>query len=192
MEKQLLTIDVSHGTTHDGPGMRTTIFVKGCSLQCLWCQNPESIGLKNEVWWNRTDCIGCGSCIEACSNQAISFTQDRLHIQRKVCQRCGNCAEACPSTALSWQGQTYDMQTLLEEILRDRNYYRQFGGGVTCSGGEPLLQYAFLTELFQRLQQEGITTALDTCGCAPQKNLQTLLPFTDYVLYDIKLMDSQT
>lgn len=190
MDKKLLTIDVSHGTTHDGPGLRTTVFVKGCPLRCLWCQNPESICPQNEVWWSARDCIGCGSCAEACKNGAISLGPEGLRIDRVKCQRCGGCAEACPTGAMSWQGQEYDLQTLMEEVLRDRNYYQQFGGGVTCSGGEPLLQYEFISAFFKGLHAEGITTALDTCGCAPRKNLEAVLPWTDYILYDMKLMDS--
>ena len=191
MEKKLLTIDVSHGTTHDGPGMRTTVFVKGCSLCCAWCQNPESIDTKNAVWWTAADCIGCGSCGEACPSGALCMEEKGIRIQRDICLRCGACAEICPSMAMSWQGQEYDMDTLVAEVLRDRNYYAQFGGGVTCSGGEPLLQYAFLAEFFRRMQKEGIPTALDTCGCAPRKNLEAVLPWTNHILYDMKLMDPQ-
>lgn len=190
MEKKLLTIDVSHGTTHDGPGMRTTVFVKGCPLHCLWCQNPESISPKNEVWWTVQDCIGCESCRDNCPVGAISFESTGLQVNRQRCVNCGVCVEECPTTAISWQGREYDMKTLLQEVLRDRNYYQQFGGGVTCSGGEPLLQYEFVAEFFRRMQEAGISTALDTCGCVPRKNLEKVLPWTDYILYDMKLMDS--
>lgn len=191
MNKRLLTIDVSHGTTHDGPGMRTTVFVKGCPLHCVWCQNPESISQKNEVWWSERDCIGCLSCKEACESGALQCDEGGIRIDRGLCKKCGSCVDACPSSAMSWQGQEYDMDVLVKEVLRDRNYYKQFGGGVTCSGGEPLLQYEFIAELFKRMQEEGITTALDTCGFAPRKNLEAVLPFTDYVLYDMKLFDSE-
>lgn len=190
MNGKLLTIDVSHGTTHDGPGMRTTVFTKGCPLHCLWCQNPESIPRENGVWWTSQDCIGCGCCVEACSARAVTLGADGLHIDRERCRNCGDCAVACPTMALSRQGQEYDMDTLMKEVLRDRHYYKQFGGGVTCSGGEPLLQYPFVAEFFRRLQDEGISTALDTCGCVPQKNLESVLPWTDYILFDMKLMDS--
>lgn len=190
MQEKLLTIDVSHGTTHDGPGMRTTVFVKGCPLHCLWCQNPESIARRNEVWWTSNDCIGCNSCFNACPNGALSAGEKGIVIDREKCAACGTCAEACPSSAMSWQGQEYDMETLLKEVLRDRIYYKQFGGGVTCSGGEPLLQAEFVAEFFRRLQEEGITTALDTCGCAPRKNLEAVLPYTNYILYDMKIFDS--
>ena len=187
----LRTIDVSHGTTHDGPGMRTTVFVKGCPLHCVWCQNPESISPHNEVWWSAADCIGCGSCREVCRSGAVSLEDTGIRILREVCQKCGACAEACPTTAMSLQGQEYDLEALLSEVLRDRSYYRQFGGGVTCSGGEPLLQVEFVSAFFKRLREEGITTALDTCGFAPRSHLDMVLPYTDYVLYDVKLLDSE-
>jgi len=187
---KLLTIDVSHGTTHDGPGMRTTVFVKGCPLRCAWCQNPESISPKNEVWWDKTNCIGCMSCVEACPGGALNAAADGIRIDRRQCTVCGACVDACPAEAMTHQGQEYDMDSLIKEVLKDKRYYQQFGGGVTCSGGEPLLQYEFIAEFFRRMQQEGITTALDTCGCVPMENLRAVLPYTNYILYDMKLLDS--
>ncbi len=189
MEKKLLTIDVSHGTTHDGPGMRKTVFVKGCPLPCLWCQNPESIRARNEVWWDASSCIGCGSCAAACTTGALTMLPERIHIDRAACRACGSCVEACPAAAMLWQGQEYDLETLLTEVLRDRAFYEQFGGGVTCSGGEPLLQAEFVEAFFRRLRAEGISTALDTCGCAPRENLERVLGQTDCLLYDVKLLD---
>ena len=191
MDKKLLTIDVSHGTTHDGPGMRTTVFVKGCPLHCRWCQNPESISPRNEVWWDGANCIGCRSCLSACPSGALTAEHDGLRIDRSVCRACGECAEACPAAAMTWQGQEYGMDELVKEVMKDRAYYRQFGGGITCSGGEPLLQYEFVSEFFRRMHGEGVTTALDTCGCAPEKNLEAVLPHTDYILYDMKIMDRE-
>ena len=122
-DKTLLTIDVSHGTTHDGPGMRTTVFVKGCSLRCRWCQNPESIGARNEPWWDARSCIGCLSCRDACPTGALSFTDKGLSINRSVCRACLSCCEACPAEALSPEAQRYTMDALLREVLRDRTYY---------------------------------------------------------------------
>ncbi len=188
--QKLLTIDVSHGTTHDGPGMRTTVFVKGCPLHCLWCQNPESISRRNEVWWDKTSCIGCGLCIAACKNHALNAAAEGIRIDLSRCAACGECADICPAEAMSRQGQEYDMDALIKEVLKDRLYYRQFGGGVTCSGGEPLLQHEFVAEFFRRMHEEGITTALDTCGCVPVENLKTVLPYTNYILYDMKIFDS--
>ena len=188
---KLSAIDVSHGTTHDGPGMRTTVFVKGCSLHCLWCQNPESISKRNEPWWDKTHCIGCASCKDACKNGALSMDGDGVHIDRKKCLACLKCTEACPSEALTPEAQSYDLESLLRELLKDEHFYKENSGGVTFSGGEPLLQYEFIVEVFKSLQSRGITTALDTCGAAPQRNLEAILPYTDYVLYDMKIFDSE-
>lgn len=190
MENKLLVIDVSHGTTHDGPGMRTTVFTKGCSLRCQWCQNPESISIKNQTWWSKNDCIGCLSCVNICPNRALEMLEEGIVINRDKCQACGNCVAECPSTAMAWQGMEYDFGTLLEEVLRDKLYYRQFQGGVTCSGGEPLLQSKFIAGFFCRLKEEGISTAIDTCGFVPKKNIEEVLPYTDYILYDLKIFDS--
>ncbi len=187
----LSAIDVSHGTTHDGPGIRTTVFVKGCSLHCRWCQNPESISKRNEPWWDKTHCIGCASCLDACKNGALCMDCKGVHIDRRKCLACLKCTEACPSEALTPEAQGYDYENLLSELLKDEHFYRANSGGVTFSGGEPLLQYEFIVEIFKALQSRGITTALDTCGAAPRKNLETILPYTDYVLYDLKIFDSE-
>lgn len=191
MTDKLFTIDVSHGTTHDGPGMRSTVFVKGCSLHCLWCQNPESISMRNEPWWDKNLCIGCMSCRDACPTGALTAGEDGFHIDRTICRACGACTDACPSTAMSPEAQEYTLDALLKEVLRDKTFYQEFGGGVTCSGGEPLLQYKFIREFFREMQARGITTALDTCGAAPRENLEALLPYTNYVLYDMKIFDPE-
>ena len=191
MTSNCLAIDVSHGTTHDGPGMRTTVFVKGCPLRCRWCQNPESWIPENEVWWDGTKCIGCGSCLADCPSGALSAGPDGISIDRKACRRCGACASACPAGAMSWQGTLWTMDELLHEVLKDRAYYDQFGGGVTVSGGEPLLRADFVAAFFRRLHEEGVNTALDTCGCAPDSALEKVLPFADNVLYDVKLFDGE-
>ncbi len=190
MCRELLTIDISRGSAHDGPGLRTTVFTKGCPLHCRWCQNPESIGVKNEPWWEKHSCIGCRLCLSACPQKALSADQNGIRIDRTRCEACGRCAEICPCGAMSFQGQTYDGERLLREVLRDRLYYEQFGGGVTCSGGEPLLQYGVVAEFFRALKAEGIHTALDTSGAVPLENLQAVLPWTDLVLYDLKLFDA--
>lgn len=191
MKNRLLTINVLHGTTHDGPGMRTTVFVKGCPLHCQWCQNPESIRTENEIWWAAADCIGCGTCLESCPAHALVLMEKGIHIDRNKCTSCGICTEVCPAMAMSWQGQEYDMEILLHEVRKDKLYYDQSGGGVTCSGGEPLLQDCFVMEFFKHLKEEGISTALDTCGYVPEEKLLRVLPYTDYILYDLKLWDSE-
>lgn len=182
-------IEISRGTTHDGPGLRTTVFLKGCPLRCLWCQNPEGMPTTQGVWWEARKCIHCLACIEACPNHALTEGEDRLHRDLEACTVCGACVEACPSMAMSFTGQEWSLEALLKEVLKDQDYYQAFGGGVTVSGGEPLSQYRFVARFFQRLREVGVHTALDTCGLASAVALDAVLPYTDHVLFDIKLLD---
>lgn len=182
--------DIFRGTTHDGPGMRTTVFFQGCPLHCAWCQNPEGISSDNAVWWEAQKCIGCGRCRAACPTGACISTNDGIAIDRTQCKQCGSCINACPSKALSWIGEEWDVSALVQQVLKDRAYFRCFGGGVTASGGEALLQYQAVQALFSALHEEGIDTALDTCGEVPYDAFAAVLPYTDCVLYDIKLLDS--
>jgi pyruvate formate lyase activating enzyme len=190
-EQKCLVIDISRGTTHDGPGMRTTVFFKGCPLNCLWCQNPEGIQAEQEIWWEGRKCIHCLSCRQSCPTGAVVEDEDGLHIDQARCTLCGACVEACPSMAMSFTGQEWTLDQLLKEALKDKDYYTAFGGGVTVSGGEPLRRPAFVTEFFKRLKEQGINTALDTCGMVPAEAVNAVLPYTDIVLYDIKLFDSE-
>ncbi|MBE6739799.1 MAG: glycyl-radical enzyme activating protein [Ruminococcaceae bacterium] len=180
--------DIYRGTTHDGPGMRTTVFFKGCPLNCLWCHNPESISIKNQIWWDKTQCIGCMECAKTCKN--ISFDKKGF-LKDENCRFCGKCVEACPAKALSFIGKYQDVQTLLKEVKKYEVYYKTYGGGVTVSGGEPLLQSDFVKEFFEKCKENKIHTALDTCGAVPFECFEKVLPFTDCILYDLKLMDSQ-
>ena len=182
-------IEISRGTTHDGPGLRTTVFLKGCPLRCLWCQNPEGIPVVQGVWWERRKCIGCLECVEACLTGALQETPDGLVRNHDLCTVCGACVEVCPSQAMAFTGEEWTLDALLKRVLKDKDYYDTFGGGVTVSGGEPLSQYKFVTRFFQRLHEEGVHTALDTCGLAPEKALASVLPHADYILFDIKILD---
>ena len=188
-ENKCQVIEISRGTTHDGPGMRTTIFLKGCPLNCLWCQNPEGINPRQDIWWEERKCIRCLSCVAACPLEGIAEQADGLHLDRERCTLCGECVEACPSRAMAFTGQEWGLERLVKEALKDKEYYQAFGGGVTVSGGEPLSQYRFVAQFFKRLHEAGVHTALDTCGMASSEALRAVLPYTDAVLFDIKLLD---
>ncbi len=183
--------DIYRGTTHDGPGMRTTVFFKGCPLHCAWCHNPESISHNQQIWWEQMQCIGCGECKKACANNAIEFAETGVMIDRDKCKLCGNCTKACPTNAISFAGKTVTVQSVFKEVSKYQAYYKTYGGGVTASGGEPMLQYSFVKELFKMAHEEGIHTAVDTSGAVSFDAFNEVLPFTDCVLYDIKLIDSQ-
>lgn len=184
-------------STEDGPGIRTTVFFKGCPLQCAWCHNPESISKQIQIQWFAVRCIGCKTCVEACPNGCLTLTETGMSIDRDRCQACGACAEVCPSGAMEALGKTVSVDELLAELLKDRAYYeipvrsggKKSGGGVTLSGGEPTFQPDFAEALLKGLKAHGISTALDTCGLTSQQILDRLLPFTDLVLFDLKLID---
>lgn len=186
-----LILHLQRLSTEDGPGIRTTVFFKGCPLHCLWCHNPESISSHPQIQWIETRCIGCGTCLETCPNGALSRTQEgSIVINRERCQGCGECAAACPTNAMELLGTWVTLDDLVRELLKDRAYYGT-DGGVTASGGEPTLQPDFLVQLFTRLQAEGVHTALDTCGVCSLETLQAILPHTDLVLFDLKLFNEQ-
>jgi pyruvate formate lyase activating enzyme len=176
-------------STEDGPGIRTTVFFKGCPLHCAWCHNPESISRQMQTQWFAVRCIGCKTCVEACPNGCLTLTETGMHIDRERCQACGTCAEVCPSGAMEALGRTVSVDELLVELLKDKAYYEKSGGGVTLSGGEPTFQPEFAEALLRGLKEQGISTALDTCGLTSQHTLDRLLPHTDLVLFDLKLID---
>lgn len=176
-------------STEDGPGIRTTVFLKGCSLRCLWCHNPESLFPYQQLQRIETNCIQCGSCIEICPHGCLRQGADFVEIIREDCDGCGLCVEECPASALELLGTRVTVDELYAELLKDQNYYLSSGGGVTLSGGEPALQANFCAVLLNRLQNAGIHTALDTCGMVSARNLEKILPFTDLLLYDLKEID---
>ncbi len=186
-----LIFDIYRGTSHDGPGQRDTVFFKGCPLSCKWCHNPEGISAEPLVWWQSRQCIGCLICHETCRHGANIAAEDGIHIDRDKCVRCGECVKACPGQALSMCGERRSLDSLIDELLRYKVYYDTTGGGVTASGGEAMLQYEFVTELFKGLHAHGVTTALDTSGFAPREHFEVILPHTDYILYDLKLIDPE-
>jgi len=182
--------DIHRLSTHDGPGMRTVLFLKGCTLRCRWCQNPESFRIQQEVWHYPQNCIGCGHCIDICPEGALKRdVTNGIKINQSVCTGCGLCADQCPGKALKKNGQNYTT-TEIEQILdKEKPFMIKSGGGVTISGGEPLIQADAVTEIFKKAIANSISTALDTCGQIPWSSFEKVLPYTDLVLYDLKHID---
>jgi pyruvate formate lyase activating enzyme len=187
-EQEALLFEIQRLSTEDGPGIRTTVFFKGCSLACRWCHNPESIAARPDLHWLAARCIGCGTCAAVCPEDALRVTPAGLAIDRARCTVCGRCAAECPSTALELIGTRWRLGDLVHEVLKDRVYFTN-GGGVTAGGGEPGLQAPFLAAFLRALKREGLHTAVDTCGCYPGPMRDAFLPFTDLVLYDLKTID---
>jgi len=184
-------LEIQRMSTEDGPGIRTTVFFKGCCLQCTWCHNPESISPHPQLHWVANRCIGCHTCLKTCPAAALTATADGIRIDRKTCTGCGLCAAECPATALECLGADWTVADLMRELLKDKAYYEASGGGVSLGGGEPTQQARFVAPLLKQLKQNGLHTALDTCGlCAPAV-LETLLPHVDLLLYDLKEIEPQ-
>jgi pyruvate formate lyase activating enzyme len=181
--------EIQRMSTEDGPGIRTTVFFKQCPLRCAWCHNPESITRTPQLEWFKHKCIGCNTCIKTCQEDALHFDEAGLHISRDKCNSCGDCARECPSTALHMFGQAWNVSALFEEVNKDKVYYVLSKGGITVSGGEPSIQLDFLLDFLKKCKDEGIATALDTCGHASRSTFEKLLPFVDLVLLDIKEID---
>ncbi len=174
---------------HDGPGIRTTVFLKGCPLGCFWCHNPEDRRAQQEVQWFPERCIACGACVEACSQEAQVCDGDSRAGRRASCDACGACAEVCYASALVLSGRWWEPGALLDALLRDREFYDQSGGGVTLSGGEPLLQHAFSRRVLQLCHAAGLRTAIESAAYCSWQHLADLLPWLDLVLLDLKQMD---
>jgi len=184
--------DVKRYATDDGPGIRTTVFLKGCPLHCWWCHNPEGQNPKPELMYKRTRCKSSGECVKSCPNGAISKGTQYVSINRNLCNSCGKCALACPSDALVLVGRAVSADEILKEIQKDATFFDESGGGVTFSGGEPLMQPDFLEGLLEGCKDRNIRTAVDTCGYASYKTIERIRDKVDLFLYDIKSMDDWT
>ena len=184
-------VDIKRFAVHDGPGIRTTVFLKGCSLACLWCHNPESISGRPELAYYEQKCIHCGSCVAACPVGAHSMENGRHVFDRSKCIGSGDCAQVCLGNALVFYGKEMTAAEVMAVILEDVSFYEHSGGGLTLSGGEPLLQHLFCREVLQLAKKQPLHTAIDTCGAVPWKNFESVIDLTDLFLFDVKHMNSE-
>jgi pyruvate formate lyase activating enzyme len=185
-----LIADIQRLSTEDGPGNRTTVFFKGCNLSCTWCHNPECISFSKQIQWLESRCIGCKICIDTCPHGALKFTDKGIEIDRNKCVACAKCVAACPGTALECKGTVWELDALVEEVCKDKAYFGK-DGGVTASGGEPLMQSAFLVKFLAALQSRKIHTAVDTAGLVSESVLLSTLPYMDLIMLDLKIIDSE-
>ncbi|MEA1994369.1 MAG: glycyl-radical enzyme activating protein [Euryarchaeota archaeon] len=186
-----MIFDIKKFAVHDGPGIRTTVFFKGCPLSCWWCHNPEGISSSNEIFYHGIKCINCGKCIQICPEEAVIEENDGISILRKKCTSCGLCGEVCPSGALQVVGRKVTVEEIMKEIRGSVIYYDSSNGGVTFSGGEPLMQPTFLKTLLKRCKEEEIHTTLDTAGYASPEAFNSITDDVDLFLYDLKLLNSE-
>ena len=182
--------NIQRCSTEDGPGIRTTVFFKGCPMSCVWCHNIETINSKPRTVWYAVKCIGDQACVRACPESALELT-DGMKIDQTKCKACGTCEEVCPTGAMKVMGTIRSSDELVEELLRDSVFFTTSNGGVTLSGGEATYQSIFAIEIAKGLKEHGIHVALDTCGYCSEKVLQDILPYIDLILYDLKVFDSE-
>jgi pyruvate formate lyase activating enzyme len=177
-------------SVHDGPGIRTAVFMKGCPLKCAWCHSPEGIGSDNMIWHNQSDCIGCGECVKACRQGALILTGGNIiEINRELCTLAGNCTQVCPTGAISFTGYYIGLPELMDEVKKDVVFYNSSGGGITITGGEPLLQPAFTLAILKSCREINIHTAIETCLFCDQDILTHIIPYVSLFIVDLKISD---
>lgn len=183
--------DIKRFAVHDGDGIRTTVFFKGCLLKCVWCHNPEGIKSKGQLAYYGDKCIGCGECVSLCANSAHYIENGKHFYDREKCIGCGKCAEDCFGNSLTFYGKEVNADELFPLLIEDKDFYENSGGGVTLSGGECLLQADFCAEILKMLKKSGIHTAVDTCGFVAGEAFDKVIPYTDLFLYDLKAFDEE-
>ena len=193
MEKGII-FNIQRNQIHDGPGIRTIVFLKGCPLSCVWCCNPESQSVKPELFFYKSKCVLCGKCIESCPHNAGRIIGGSIIIDRTLCSTCDTikkCVDACPNSARQIRGDEMSREDILKQVEKDRNYYFISGGGVTIGGGEPLFQPEFVLNLLKCCRKRGLNTAVETCGYCRWEDLEKVLEYTDWIFYDLKLINNQ-
>ena len=188
MSAEAIVFDIEKFAVHDGPGIRTVVFIKGCPLHCLWCHNPESQSFEPELLFDSAKCTRCGKCISACPQHCHAMTDGKHSFNRTACIHCGICADTCPAEALKAVGRKMSVDEVMAEVLKDQVFYRNSGGGITLSGGEPLAHSAFSSALLKAAKKSGIHTAVETSGFAPWERISELLPLVDLWLWDVKAL----
>lgn len=189
-ELKASVMEIERFAIHDGPGIRTLVFLQGCPLHCLWCANPESQMIGRHLLYDKRKCVGCGACVKSCSHQAISWVQDHPVFLREACAHCGKCMEACIQEAIRFSGKLMSVGEILEVVMRDKDYYRNSGGGITISGGEPFVQFEAFMALLEGSGEMGLHTAVETCGHVPLDRVQKAEPLLDAFLFDLKHISS--
>ncbi len=190
MSKKAIIFDIQRASLHDGPGIRTTIFLKGCPLQCLWCHNPEAIASAQQLFFHNDKCTNCGDCEKVCEEDVHHFADGRHTIDYNKCTLCGKCVETCNFNALKIIGVEMSVDKVMLEIMADHDFYTNSGGGMTLSGGEPLLHFSFSMELLKRCREMGVNTCVETSGFIPALQFKQILPYVDLLLYDYKVTGS--
>ncbi|MDR1795448.1 MAG: glycyl-radical enzyme activating protein [Erysipelotrichaceae bacterium] len=183
---KLKVLNIQRFCLHDGPGIRTTVFLAGCPLRCPWCANPESQQSKNQLLYQKNKCVGCQTCVSVCPQKAIRFLNNRWQLDRAQCICCGQCAAHCSSDALRLSYKELSVDEVMTVVLQDKNYYSDSSGGLTVSGGEPFVQFTGLLKLLKQAKENQIHTAIETTGDTKWQNIEAVLPFTDLFLFDLK------
>ncbi|MFA7371128.1 MAG: glycyl-radical enzyme activating protein [Sphaerochaetaceae bacterium] len=186
-----LVFDIKKFALHDGEGLRTTVFFKGCPLRCKWCQNPEGLDLKQRLWYFPNRCLHCNECIASCPRGALSEQSGHYHVKidHVKCDLCGVCTEVCPTNALTFDSTYYSVEELVEEVVKDKIFYDVSGGGVTASGGDPVFQHKFVTQFLARCKAEGLHTTLESAMYTSREIIDALLPVVDNFIVDLKVFE---